>query len=44
MHEIFRKQFDKNIENTMSRGSEDELHKIFEGLSALKKLLRDEEK
>ncbi|MGH4122008.1 MAG: MarR family winged helix-turn-helix transcriptional regulator [Clostridium sp.] len=43
MHETFKKQFEKNIQNTMSRGSEEELHKIFEGLSTLKKLLSDQE-
>ncbi|GCD12759.1 MarR family transcriptional regulator [Clostridium tagluense] len=43
MHEIFKKQFEKNIQSTMSRGSEDELHKIFEGLSTLKKLLGDQQ-
>lgn len=43
MHETFHKQFQKNIQNTMSRGSTDELHKIFEGLSTLKKLLRDQQ-
>lgn len=42
MHEIFRKQFDKNLQNTMNRGSEEELHKIFEGLNTLKKLLSDQ--
>ena len=40
MHEIFHKQLEKNLQNTISKGSEDELHKIFEGLSTLKKLLR----
>jgi DNA-binding MarR family transcriptional regulator len=43
MHEIFRKQFDKNIQNTMNKGSEEDIHKIFEGLSTLKKLLRDQQ-
>jgi len=44
MHNTFHKQFEKNIQNTMSRGSVDELHKIFEGLNALKKLLSDQQK
>lgn len=44
MHETFHKQFEKNIQNTMSKGSADELHKIFEGLSSLKKLLSDQQK
>lgn len=44
MHNIFHKQFEKNIQNTMSRGSVDELHTIFEGLNALKKLLGDQQK
>ncbi|MBU3143704.1 MarR family winged helix-turn-helix transcriptional regulator [Clostridium sp. CF012] len=44
MHEAFNKQFQKNIQNTMSKGSEEELHKIFEGLSTLKKLLSDQQK
>lgn len=44
MHEIFRKQFDKNLQNTMNRGSEEDLHKIFEGLNTLKKLLSDQQK
>ena len=39
MHKIFHKQLEKNIQNTMSKGSVEELHKIFEGLDALKKLL-----
>jgi DNA-binding MarR family transcriptional regulator len=44
MHEIFRKQFEKNIQDMMSQGSIEELHKIFEGLNALKKLLSDGQK
>ena len=44
MHEEFHKQFEKNIQTTMSRGSEDELHKIHEGLETLKKLLSNEQK
>lgn len=43
MHGIFYKQFEKNIKNTMSRGNDEELHKIFEGLSTLKSLLRDQQ-
>lgn len=43
MHEIFRKQFDKNIQNTMNKGSEEDIHKIFDGLSTLKRLLSDQQ-
>ena len=44
MHGIFHKQLQKNIQNTISKGSIEELHKIFEGLSTLKKLLSDQQK
>ena len=44
MHKVFHKQFEKNIENIMSKGSAEELHKIFEGLDTLKKLLSDQQK
>lgn len=44
MHKIFRKQFEKNIENIMSKGNSEEIHKIFEGLDALKKLLSEQQK
>lgn len=40
MHRIFHKQ----LENIMSQGSTEELHKIFEGLNTLKKLLIDQQK
>ena len=43
MHGAFHKQFEKNIQNTMSKGSEEDIHKIFEGLSTLKKLLREQQ-
>ena len=41
MHKNFHDKFQKNIQNIMSKGSEEELHKIFEGLDALKNLLSD---
>lgn len=44
MHKNFRKQFQKSIENIMSQGSDEELHKIFEGLDVLKKLLSNQQK
>lgn len=44
MHKVFHKQLEKNIENIMNQGSSEELHKIFEGLNELKKLLRNHEK
>lgn len=44
VHKVFHKQMEKNIENIISQGSPEELHKIFEGLDALKKLLIDQEK
>jgi len=43
-HKIFHKQFKKNIEHIMSKGNAEEIHKIFEGLDTLKKLLSDQEK
>ncbi len=43
MHKTFHKQFEKNIENIMSKGNAEEIHKIFEGLDTLKKLLSDQE-
>jgi len=39
MHKVFHKQIEKNIESIISQGSPEELHKISEGLNALKKLL-----
>jgi DNA-binding MarR family transcriptional regulator len=44
MHKNFHKKFEENIENIMSKGNSEELHKIFEGLDVLKKLLRDNQK
>ena len=44
MHKTFHEKFQKDIEKTMSQGSEEELQKIFEGLNALKKLLSDQQK
>ncbi|MBZ9606650.1 MarR family transcriptional regulator [Clostridium estertheticum] len=42
MHKNFHNQFEKNIADIMSKGSTEELHKIFEGLDTLKKLLNDQ--
>ena len=44
VHKIFHKQFEKNIADLMSKGNSEEIHKIFEGLYTLKKLLSDEQK
>ncbi|MBU3097911.1 MULTISPECIES: MarR family winged helix-turn-helix transcriptional regulator [Clostridium] len=44
MHKTFHKQFEKNIADVMSKGDAQEIHKIFEGLDVLKKLLKDQEK
>lgn len=41
MHKSFQKQFEKNIANVMSKGNTEEIHKIYEGLDTLKKLLGD---
>jgi len=43
MHKIFHNQLVKNIENIMSKGSMEDLHKISEGLEILKKLLSDQQ-
>lgn len=43
MHKEFHKQLEKNIENIMCQGNAEELHKIFEGLNTLKKLLIDQQ-
>ena len=43
-HEVFREKLEKNIETMMSQGDAEEIHKIFEGLVALKKLLSDRQK
>jgi DNA-binding MarR family transcriptional regulator len=43
MHKVFHKQIEKNIQNIMSQGSTEELHKIFEGLDVLKKLLSSQQ-
>ena len=43
MHKVFHKQMEKNIQNIISQGSPEELHKIFEGLDTLKKLLSSHE-
>ena len=42
MHKTFHKKIEDNIKNTISRGSEEELKKIFDGLDTLKKLLINE--
>lgn len=44
IHKVFHEQIEKNIENLMSRGSNEELNKILEGLNVLKKLLTNQEK
>jgi len=44
MHKNFHKQFEKNLADIMSKGNTEELHKIFEGLDTLKKLLIDQQK
>jgi len=41
MHQNFHDKFEKNIDNVMSKGTSEDLAKIFEGLSTLKKLLSD---
>ena len=43
MHKVFHKQIEKNIENIISQGSTEELHKISEGLNTLKKLLSSQQ-
>ena len=44
MHKDFRKKFEKNLADIMSKGNDEEIHKIFEGLDTLKKLLSDQQK
>lgn len=44
IHKVFHEQIEKNIENLMSRGSNEELNKILEGLNVFKKLLTNQEK
>ena len=39
MHQNFHKRMEENIENTIKKGTPEELDKIFKGLDALKKLL-----
>jgi DNA-binding MarR family transcriptional regulator len=39
----FHKEVEKNIEKTLSRGTAEELNKIFEGLYILRKLLNEHE-
>lgn len=43
MHQNFHKRLEGKIENAMSKGTPEELGKIFEGLDALKKLLGSRE-
>lgn len=43
MHKNFHKQLEENIEKIMSQGNKEELHKIFEGLNTLKKLLSEQQ-
>lgn len=44
MHKNFHRQFEKNLADIMTKGNAEEIHKIFEGLDTLKKLLMDQEK
>lgn len=44
MHKDFRKEFEKNLADIMSKGNDEEIHKIFVGLDTLKKLLSDQQK
>ena len=44
MHKDFRKGFEKNLADIMSKGNAEEIHKIFVGLDTLKKLLSDQQK
>ena len=41
-HKNLHKQFEESIENIMRQGTKEELHKIFEGLDTLKKLLSEQ--
>ncbi|HBV89341.1 MarR family winged helix-turn-helix transcriptional regulator [Desulfosporosinus sp.] len=41
MHQCFHSKFEQNIEHVMSKGTSEDLQKVCEGLSTLKKLLRD---
>lgn len=41
MHQNFHMKAENNIENIMKKGTTEDLHKIIEGLNALKKLLSD---
>ncbi|MCE5221950.1 MAG: MarR family transcriptional regulator [Clostridium sp.] len=43
MHKAFHKKIEKNLEKIMGQGSPEELHKISEGLDALKKLLSSQQ-
>lgn len=44
MHKGFHKQFEKNLADIMNKGNAEEIHKIYEGLDTLKKLLSDQQK
>lgn len=44
MHQQFHKNLQINIQNVMNKGTEEDLGKIFEGLSTLRKLLSNEDK
>jgi DNA-binding MarR family transcriptional regulator len=43
MHKNMRKQFEKKLTDIMSKGSAQEIHKIFEGLDTLKNLLSNQQ-
>ena len=42
-HKNFHEKLEKNIEKSLSTADPEELHKIFEGLDALKRLLNDQQ-
>ncbi|MBU3174123.1 MarR family winged helix-turn-helix transcriptional regulator [Clostridium estertheticum] len=44
VYKTLRKEFKKNSSNIMSNGTAQEIHKIFEGISTLKKLLIEQQK
>jgi DNA-binding MarR family transcriptional regulator len=44
IHKNFHEKIDRNIENVLNQGSQEELNKISEGLNIFKKLLSDHQK
>jgi DNA-binding MarR family transcriptional regulator len=44
MHKGFHKRADENIKNIMNKGTPEDLHKVMDGLSTLKKLLSPDSK